>query len=308
MRARGIKPGFWKNEDLAECSAYARLLYIGLWSMCDWEGRAEFRLKRIKAELFPYNDDIDLGECFLELRRYGFVVLYDDAKHVYVPNFTRHQNPHKNEREIPSKYPEPTDTNICPVLDGTGTEQGRNLDGTARAVHCSLFIVPCMPEAGTRTEDDDTESLDRTDSVEVKIKPKPTPDLVERRAKVIAAYNLVAERMDWYKLEGKPNKVTLDLINKFCEDEYRFSKLDEFMGKATQSTMEACRIDLWMRKRTFNNIMNGNWLKKQEPDRRGALERPAVTQETLDLSKPWNRPPEPEKRRTGVWDQSEGII
>lgn len=306
MRTRGIKPGFWKNENLADCSPYARLLYIGLWSMCDWEGRTEYRAKRIKAELFPYNADIDMETCFLELQERGFVVFYENAKFLYVPNFTKHQNPHKNERSTPSSCPKPTKDNICLLQDGTGTELGRNLDGTSRAVHCSLFTVPCIPEDGSQTEDGDTEANGGTDSAEVKT--KPIPNLAARRRKVIDAYNPIAERNDWFVVDGKPNGTAMDLLNKFCEDEYRFGKLDEYMGKVAQSTMEACRINVFLTKKAFNGIMCGAWNKSKEAERKGGVNGPSLPQEALDLSKPWNRPPEPEKRSTGIWDIPEGII
>ena len=60
MRARNIKTGFYKNDQLAECSLAARLLFPGLWMMADRDGRLEYRPKRIKAEVFPY-DDVDVS-------------------------------------------------------------------------------------------------------------------------------------------------------------------------------------------------------------------------------------------------------
>jgi hypothetical protein len=56
MRARNIKPGFFKNEDLADCDLSARLLFIGLWCLADREGRLEYRARKIKAEVFPYEN------------------------------------------------------------------------------------------------------------------------------------------------------------------------------------------------------------------------------------------------------------
>ena len=52
-RARNIKPGFFRNADLAELPIEARLLFIGLWTIADREGRMEDRPKQIKMELFP---------------------------------------------------------------------------------------------------------------------------------------------------------------------------------------------------------------------------------------------------------------
>ena len=48
MRARDIKPGFFKNDQLAECSMAARLLFPGLWMLADREGRLA-----IAVTLFP---------------------------------------------------------------------------------------------------------------------------------------------------------------------------------------------------------------------------------------------------------------
>ena len=55
MRARNIKPGFFKNDTLAELEFAARLLFIGLWGLADRAGRLEDRPKKIKAEVFPYD-------------------------------------------------------------------------------------------------------------------------------------------------------------------------------------------------------------------------------------------------------------
>ena len=53
-RARNIKPGFFKNEFLADLPFETRLLFIGLWTLADREGRLEDRPRKIKMELFAY--------------------------------------------------------------------------------------------------------------------------------------------------------------------------------------------------------------------------------------------------------------
>ena len=42
-RARLLKPGFFTNEDLCELPAFGRLLFAGLWTIADREGRLEDR-------------------------------------------------------------------------------------------------------------------------------------------------------------------------------------------------------------------------------------------------------------------------
>ncbi|SPP31372.1 hypothetical protein ARAF_0496 [Arsenophonus endosymbiont of Aleurodicus floccissimus] len=53
VRARNIKPGFFSNDDLAECEALARLLFAGLWTIADREGRLEDKHRKIKVMVLP---------------------------------------------------------------------------------------------------------------------------------------------------------------------------------------------------------------------------------------------------------------
>ena len=69
-RSRNIKPGFFLNDDLAECEPLARLLFAGLWCIADREGRLEDRPKRIKIEVLPYdNCDVNISIHSPQVRR-----------------------------------------------------------------------------------------------------------------------------------------------------------------------------------------------------------------------------------------------
>lgn len=104
-RARNIKPGFFTNDKITEMSMAARLLFIGLWTIADREGRLEDRPKKIKIDIFPV-DDINVDALLNELDRQGFIVRYqvEDLRCIQIVNFTKHQNPHKN--EVASEIPE----------------------------------------------------------------------------------------------------------------------------------------------------------------------------------------------------------
>jgi hypothetical protein len=106
MRSRNIKPGFFTNDALAECDPLARLLYIGLWCYADKEGRFEIRYKKIKAELFPY-DNIDIEPLFKQLTERSFIIIYNNngSQYGYIPTFKEHQHPHPH--ETASKIPCP---------------------------------------------------------------------------------------------------------------------------------------------------------------------------------------------------------
>ncbi len=100
MRARNIKPGYYQNEDLAECSVWARYIFPGLWMMADREGRLEDRPKRIKRELIP-SDNQDVEPLLAELAQRGFIIRYqkDGASYIQISAFWKHQSPHYSEKK-----------------------------------------------------------------------------------------------------------------------------------------------------------------------------------------------------------------
>lgn len=106
-RARNIKPGFYKNEDLAECSIYARFIFPGLWMLGDRMGRMEDRPKRIKCELLPY-DNVDVDPLLDELQAGGFILRYtvDGVRYIQILKFLEHQTPHVREQASTIPAPE----------------------------------------------------------------------------------------------------------------------------------------------------------------------------------------------------------
>jgi len=149
-RARNIKPGFFKNEDLAECSPWARLCFIGLWTLADRAGRLEDRPKRIKGELFPY-DTVDVEPLLQELARYGFIERYetDGVRVIAIPKFADHQKPHSKEK--PSELPEkvgasPEKVGASPEKVGASTDLGSG----EHALNPSCLNPSCLnPEEET---------------------------------------------------------------------------------------------------------------------------------------------------------------
>lgn len=105
-RARNIKPGFFQNEELVELPFSTRLLFIGLWTIADREGRLEDKPKRIKMALFPA-DNLDIDEALIELANKNFILRYevDCIQYIQILAFKKHQNPHKDEKA--SSIPEP---------------------------------------------------------------------------------------------------------------------------------------------------------------------------------------------------------
>ncbi|ENB9667650.1 phage replication protein [Pseudomonas putida] len=141
-RARNIKPALFKNEVLGVADPMLTLLFEGLWLLADKAGRLEDRPLRIKGELFPYRDGVDIEGLLSWLAREDFIVRYtvSGKRYIQVQNFDKHQNPHRNEPEsiIPSA------SEGCISTDFGGTASA-NL-GSARA-------DSLIPDSGSLTAD-----------------------------------------------------------------------------------------------------------------------------------------------------------
>jgi hypothetical protein len=75
-RARNIKPGFFKNEILGVADPLYSLLFEGLWVLADRAGRLEDRPLRIKGEVFPYRDGLNVDAMLNWLESNGFIRRY----------------------------------------------------------------------------------------------------------------------------------------------------------------------------------------------------------------------------------------
>lgn len=109
-RSRNIKPSFFMNDELGDLEPLARLLFIGLWTIADHKGQLEYRPARIKAQVLPY-DNCDINQLMINLDKSRLITFYSDSANTYVKidNFTKHQNPHPNERKVKSGIPDYTD-------------------------------------------------------------------------------------------------------------------------------------------------------------------------------------------------------
>lgn len=129
-RARNIKPGFFTNELLGTADPMVCLTFAGLWCLADKHGILEDRPLRIKAELFPYRESLDVNGYLTVLSQLGFIQRYEvnGSRYIKVLHFRKHQSPHHTEKA--KGYPEPDcakplisagnryDTVTSPCIDG----------------------------------------------------------------------------------------------------------------------------------------------------------------------------------------------
>lgn len=91
-RIRTIKPEFWTDETLSECSVSARLLFIGTWNFADDAGNIEGSPKQLKMKIFPA-DSFDIEPLIKELVQHGLLIEYEanEKKYLHIRGFTKHQ-------------------------------------------------------------------------------------------------------------------------------------------------------------------------------------------------------------------------
>ena len=153
-RVRMIKPGFFTNDEIGGLEPLARLLFIGLWTAADREGRIEDRPRRIKAELLPY-DDCDVSGLLDSLERAGLVARYeaDGVAVIQVVNFVKHQHPHH--KEVPSTLPPQAgngraQVNLEPSLKQARAKLGSSLSQASPINPSDTDTDPC-PDTHTHT-------------------------------------------------------------------------------------------------------------------------------------------------------------
>lgn len=147
-RSRNIKPGFFTNEDLVELDFATRLLFAGLWTVADKEGRLQDRPKKIKIDVFPA-DNLDIDTMLQKLHDSRFIVRYEvqGAKFIQINNWSKHQNPHHTEKasEIPgvngaTTVKEPVWPQETPAKDGGNPADSLILDSGFPVTDSSLLI------------------------------------------------------------------------------------------------------------------------------------------------------------------------
>ena len=144
MRARSLKPGFFQNEDLIELPFEYRLLFAGLWTMADREGRLEDRPRKIKLSVFP-GDNIDVDAGLQALHDKGFILRYqaDNSRYIQVLAWKKHQHPHIKESASTIPAPGSLSADRVPAPDKHGTSTS-----AARLTPSSL-----TPDSGLLTPD-----------------------------------------------------------------------------------------------------------------------------------------------------------
>lgn len=113
-RIRSLKPEFFRDQKVLAVSFGARLLFQGLWTAADREGRLRDQPGQFKLDYFP-TDRVNIEQLLSELTDPGHLLIVryhvDGERYIAIPNFLRHQRPHMNEPRSVIPPPPPTTEN-----------------------------------------------------------------------------------------------------------------------------------------------------------------------------------------------------
>lgn len=107
-RKRMIDPNIWQSEDFSRLSTLGKLVFIGLFSLADDEGRGRCNPVYLKSTLFPYDESIrsaDIDKTLSEISSNMSVFFYscDGSNYYSLYNWNYWQ---KIDRPTKSKLPQ----------------------------------------------------------------------------------------------------------------------------------------------------------------------------------------------------------
>lgn len=111
-RIRTLKPEIWADEKIGALSRDARLLFVGLITMADDEGRFRALPSAILGHVFPYDEDAGrkLERWLREIEQQHLLIRYevDGFSYGALTGWGKHQ---KINRANPSTLPDPWSLN-----------------------------------------------------------------------------------------------------------------------------------------------------------------------------------------------------
>lgn len=151
-RIRTVKPEFWTDEKVVECSIAARLLFVGMFNFSDDNGNLVNSPKRIKMQVFPA-DIIDCEPLLNELMAHGLLHEYsvNNVSYLNIKGFNKHQKINRPSRtDIPKmEFHEDSLSNHGELTDGRDTEgkgEGKEEHNTQAAeATCADELIPEEP-------------------------------------------------------------------------------------------------------------------------------------------------------------------
>jgi hypothetical protein len=178
-RTRFIKPVFFRDSTLAECSPEARLLFIGAWCFADDAGGLDRSAKDLKAQVFPH-DKLNVEPLIQELLKAGLLVEYEAGgkKYLHIKNFRGFQ---RIDRPSPPRVPLYEDSSsMSRVLDEDSSRTQRALVEDSASPRRGLVESDASYSSSSLNSSASADSPSTSESMKNKIK-NPGSKSVGRR-------------------------------------------------------------------------------------------------------------------------------
>jgi len=157
-RKRMIDPGIWTSEDFSNLSFIARLIWVGLISNADDEGRGKANVAYLKSQLFPYDDDLSLKKIEAALTEIGnsmSIQFYEvECKKYY--QLTKWDKFQTINRPTPSQIPkknETTQTSQTQITEHSLNTHGIDTEGSLPKKEIEVEVkCECEKEESVKEE------------------------------------------------------------------------------------------------------------------------------------------------------------
>jgi hypothetical protein len=194
-RIRSVHPGFFRDDRLVPCSAFARLLFIGLGVEADDKGIFEWKPVTIKMSVFP-GDSVDVVSLLAELEEADAIRQFDigGRKFGAIRNFRKYQKP-KSPNDV---HPMPGDIAEYVALPQSG-ETNSDKDGTFPQKGENQFQME--EGGGSRREEMPSSPEDKTDSPSGPRSAAPSREPQRRGTRLPANWTLPQPWGEWARAE-----------------------------------------------------------------------------------------------------------
>lgn len=190
-RIRTIKPEMWADEKIGSLSRDARLLFVGLITMADDDGRLRALPAAVIGHVFPYDDDVTLAKLakwMRELEESGLVVTYTagDRPYAWLTGWAKHQKINRaNPSELPPLPVSGVSMNGHDIgTDGSVNDHGSGLDGS---------VPPAQARVPADRDQDQGPPLSPPGGKSIRFDRKPVPpDRLALAERLLADFNVQA--------------------------------------------------------------------------------------------------------------------
>ena len=232
-RKRMIDPNIWVSEDFGKLSVLAKIVFIGMFSNADDEGRGRAKPVYLKSILFPYDEGIrviDIDKTLSEISSNMSVTFYShDGNEYYVlDNWAKWQ---KVDKPTPS---------IIPELDDNSTIIRRGFaEGSPNTPREFAERSPLIEKNKNRIEQEENKKgIEQEEKV---VGGAPEPETSEEKINansVMDAYNTICINNPKAKIltASRRDKLNTRLKEKAFRENYKqvfeiISKTDFLQGK-----------------------------------------------------------------------------